>query len=91
MNLYQLAKELKGYEIRVGWQNDAACVGMDPRLFFSEGENYAGAARKACNSCPVAYDCIKAELGESISYGLRGGTTPKNRKDLRAIINRTKV
>lgn len=91
MNLYQLAELLLPLEVRVGWQDQAACVGMDPRLFFSEGENYSGAARAACDSCPVAYECIKVELGETISYGLRGGTTPKDRKDLRATMNRMKA
>lgn len=88
MNLYQLAEILRTYEVAENWQDQAACVGMDPRLFFSEGENYSGAAKEACNVCPVAYDCVKTELGETISYGLRGGTTPRNRRDMRGVIKR---
>ena len=67
------------------WRASAACRGMDPELFFSAGPIDRGHALAACRACPVARDCLRDalafELGQKF-YGIRGGLTAKDRRNL---------
>ena len=55
------------------WEDQAACRGKDPTIFFAErGENGAVAAAKAiCATCPVRSECLEAHIGER--FGTWGG------------------
>lgn len=73
------------------WQEYAACLGIDPRLFFPDGE--VGTAAKAlyrdavrvCAGCPVIEQCLRSALraeGAAPSKsrsGVFGGKTPAER------------
>lgn len=69
------------------WQDRAACVGLDPELWFPHPSDDAGAAyaRSICRACPVAVDCLEAALGEERSMpaagraGIRGALSPSER------------
>lgn len=73
------------------WEDRARCRGVDPRLFFPDGE--IGSAAKAlyrdavqvCAGCPVIEQCLRAALkaeGSTPSKsrsGVFGGKTPAER------------
>lgn len=64
------------------WMGDAACRGKDPELFF---ETEAGAtyheARAICAECPASDACL--DFGLDLDFGMWGGTSPKERRQLR--------
>jgi WhiB family redox-sensing transcriptional regulator len=71
-----------------GWRQQAACAkpGVDPDVFFPEpGERGKVArARRICNRCPVQAPCLADALERRDGYGIRAGTTAKEREQLRA-------
>jgi WhiB family redox-sensing transcriptional regulator len=75
------------------WWEAAACRGVDTGLFYPEPGDHvrANRAKRVCAACPVAAECLRAELaipwGGGESHGIVGGTTPTERKTLRAAEN----
>ena len=67
------------------WQEQAACRGMDPELFYpGPGEaQKVRVARAVCRSCPVQERCREFALSLRDPFGIFGGTTPKERLRLR--------
>ncbi len=73
---------------RRDWRTRAACLGVDPELFFPVAE--AGpvydaqivAAKAVCARCPVRPECL-AEALVRIPYGIAGGLTEDERRALR--------
>lgn len=67
----------------IGWQDDAACRGMNQKFFFSpSGAPPTVEARRACAWCPVKADCLDEairveKLGDM--YGYRAGMTVEQR------------
>ncbi|MFE2912866.1 WhiB family transcriptional regulator [Kitasatospora indigofera] len=73
------------------WQDHAACLDIDPRLFFPDGE--VGSAAKAlyrdavriCAGCPVIKQCLRTALAaegatpSKSRSGVFGGKTPAER------------
>jgi WhiB family redox-sensing transcriptional regulator len=69
--------------VRPGWQEAAACRGLDPELFFpTRGEDYRE-ARKVCAACPVRWECLEAALARSERFGFWGGHSERERRVLR--------
>jgi WhiB family transcriptional regulator, redox-sensing transcriptional regulator len=72
------------------WVRDALCarpVYADriDEIWFPDRKsaNYTQ-GRKICAHCPVAGDCLKFALTHRIEYGMFGGTTPAERKQMLA-------
>lgn len=67
------------------WRAEALCRGADPELFFAEkgvGSTAAAAiVRVVCEPCPVREECLEAGLREQ--FGFWGGTSPRERRQLR--------
>lgn len=65
------------------WRGNAACLGMDPAMFFPErGDSQTLARAKAvCDGCPVKDDCLEYNLFEK--DGVYGGTSDRDRRALR--------
>ncbi len=65
------------------WRDEATCREVDAELFFPEvGEN-ATAARRVCAACPVRTACLADALDRrDVAYGIRGGMTPAERREL---------
>lgn len=70
------------------WPAQAACArpGVDPEWFFPEQGESTRAARRICATCPVKAPCLDAALATPLSqdFGVRGGTSPTERLQLRA-------
>jgi WhiB family redox-sensing transcriptional regulator len=68
------------------WAERAACQSADPSIFFPVGEDNPrdpdySTAKKICSTCEVRGECLVAGLNER--YGVWGGTTPRQRRDMR--------
>lgn len=69
------------------WMADAACIGINPDLFFPERghPNNNQEAKAICARCPVRDDCLNYALTEHIVHGIWGGTSEKERRHLRRL------
>lgn len=68
------------------WAQHAACLEVDPDLFFPPTGAYVAAAdaKRVCASCPVAADCLEYALRRGESHGIWGGLSRNERAQLRA-------
>lgn len=62
------------------WRDEAACVELDPELFFSFDATTTRLALEACDGCPVMMQCRRWADAERIQYGVWGGETEEQRK-----------
>jgi WhiB family redox-sensing transcriptional regulator len=70
------------------WRPDAACRDLDPNLFFPAGETGPAAeqiahATSICRNCPVSDLCLEFSLQTHQDYGIWGGTTEDERRQIR--------
>lgn len=63
------------------WQKDAACQREDPEMWFSEGRANAK-AKRICNSCPVRPKCLQWSLDEAQQWGMWGGVSQQERRQM---------
>ena len=68
------------------WQTHGMCLGLDPALFFPERGESTDQARAVCAACPVQTDCLQAALDRKERFGIWGGTSARERKHLRRLI-----
>ena len=61
---------------------EAACRGLDPEMFYAEGANAVAQAKSLCGVCPAKDRCLEWALTRE-EFGVWGGTTPRERSDLR--------
>jgi WhiB family redox-sensing transcriptional regulator len=67
------------------WQDRAACVGVDPELFFPPLGHNGAEARAVCGKCPVLLQCrdyvdaMEEGLGRSYLFGIFAGETGADR------------
>lgn len=68
------------------WRTRAACLGVDPELFYPLGEpgsrtyqRAAEPARAVCRHCPVLVDCLEDALVVKDRWAIRGGLDPVER------------
>lgn len=78
------------------WRDRAACLGVDPELFFPHGysDQYApqiAEAKAVCGDCPVRAECLADALDGKPSFdtdGIRAGLDPDQRTKLRRLRQR---
>ncbi len=74
------------------WRDRAACRDVDPERFFPTAEDgpdrhaQVTAAKAVCARCPVRAECL-AEALARIPYGVAGGLTEHERRQLRRTHN----
>lgn len=64
------------------WPAQAACVGVDPDLFFPDPDtpmDRVEEAKRICGACPVKHDCLTDAIRLRDWEGIRGGLTPNER------------
>ena len=74
-NLHLLEKAIS---LPPAFQN-AACIKVDPDLFFAKSPRKVALAKSICAACPIRTKCLNWAL-ENEEYGIFGGTTPEERK-----------
>jgi len=78
------ARELMAGHTTRNWVDGAACAQTDPELFFPEKGQQVVKAKLVCFRCPVRNECLQYALTSPIRVdGIWGGTTPKQRQDMR--------
>ncbi len=72
------------------WQEHAACRGLGPGGFFPPEEDgeQVDEALTVCGACSVRDQCLAYALRAKETYGVWGGTTPKERRRLRRLARR---
>lgn len=65
------------------WHLQAACRGMDSDLFFPPAGSDARDARAVCATCPVQRECLVWAVENNPHFGVWGGTTLMDRRDIR--------
>jgi WhiB family transcriptional regulator, redox-sensing transcriptional regulator len=72
------------------WRERAACVGVDPELFYPVGTGeqllvQVEAAKRVCAGCPVRRECLADVMGSEDPgqrWGICGGLSPAERSEL---------
>lgn len=62
------------------WRDEAACVDVDPDVFFPKVGQPLGLAREVCASCPVVAECLAYAVENHIVDGVWGGLTARERR-----------
>jgi WhiB family redox-sensing transcriptional regulator len=74
---------LEDFLQRPEWHQRAACRGMGHGSFVRGEKADYGPTRELCDGCPVRQDCLEAALADDSLVGLWGGTTDRERRELR--------
>ncbi|ASR34584.1 transcription factor WhiB [Prauserella marina] len=77
------------------WRHEAACRDEDPELFFpvsamGPGARQSERAKAVCARCPVRSECLEYAIDTGLDYGIFGGTTEVERRDLVRARGKTK-
>jgi WhiB family redox-sensing transcriptional regulator len=64
------------------WQTLGLCRGVEPEVFFPVSDDDAWRAKEICASCNVRETCLAFSLTNRERYGVWGGVTEKERKDM---------
>lgn len=68
----------------MGWADRALCTEVDiGDLFFVEKGGSTRPAKLICSRCPVAADCLAYALEHEIEFGVYGGLSARQRRDLK--------
>lgn len=62
------------------WTMDAKCRGMEDALFPEASEQKR--VRQLCMGCPVRMQCLSEALDNRIEWGVWGGMTERERRQL---------
>ena len=65
------------------WMDDAACRHVQSVDFFPGSGEPCEQARAVCAGCPVIAQCLEHALTYPEHHGVWGGTTPRQRKEMR--------
>lgn len=85
--------------VALEWQERAACKGMDQNIFYgpdapeSTQERVAREekAKAVCYSCPVRRQCLDYALRHNEVYGIWGGMTERERRNLKSAQEKTQT
>jgi len=64
------------------WQEQAACYGINPDVFFPTSEEEAGPALAYCGACHIQEVCLAWAVKNGERYGVWGGLTEQQRRRL---------
>lgn len=65
------------------WTDSALCAQVDPELFFPEKGCSNTPAKNVCRQCPVTAECLDFALRGELDYGIYGGMSDMERRQLR--------
>jgi WhiB family redox-sensing transcriptional regulator len=75
-------------EITMDWRDKAACLTVDPELFFPVGNtgpalDQIEKAKQVCGQCPVMDNCLQYALESNQDSGVWGGLSEDERRALK--------
>lgn len=62
------------------WMREGECRNYPASAFFPSDGVGVAAARKICETCPVAGQCLDYALTNRIDHGVWGGTSERERR-----------
>jgi WhiB family redox-sensing transcriptional regulator len=65
------------------WQEQALCAQVDMDLFFPEKGGSTREAKSVCLGCDVKDECLEYAMDHGIRFGIWGGLSEKERRNLR--------
>jgi WhiB family transcriptional regulator, redox-sensing transcriptional regulator len=73
------------------WSSLGACLSEDPELFFPAARSVTtlvqlARAKSVCARCPVSGECLRFALATGQEYGVWGGTSEEERRQMRRLI-----
>jgi WhiB family transcriptional regulator, redox-sensing transcriptional regulator len=73
------------------WPSLGACLDQDPELFFPAARSVTAwvqlaLAKNVCARCPVRGECLRFALATGQEYGVWGGTSEQERKQMRRLV-----
>ena len=74
---------------RPQWHAEAACRGMGSATFVlgrGANESIMARARSICSTCPVTVECLDYALADIDITGIWGGTTGRERRQMRLAV-----
>ncbi len=69
----------------LSWQAYAACMGVDPDLFFPERGASTREAKAVCGRCVVRTECLEYALSNAEKFGIWGGMSERERRRIRKL------
>ncbi len=69
----------------LSWQAYAACMGVDPDLFFPERGASTREAKAVCGRCAVRTECLEYALANAEKFGIWGGMSERERRRIRKL------
>lgn len=66
--------------VELTWKRGAACVGIDPTVFYPVTDEAAEDAKVICNVCRVQETCLEYALTRRERDGVWGGATERERR-----------
>jgi WhiB family transcriptional regulator, redox-sensing transcriptional regulator len=66
-----------------GWRELALCAQADPEAWFPDKGESSKPAKRVCASCPVRVPCLDYALSRGERFGVWGGLSERERRDLR--------
>ncbi len=60
--------------------SDAACLGCDTDLWFSDDETEITMAKAVCSECPIRQTCLDYAMANGETEGIWGGLLPIERQ-----------
>ncbi|MBY0440969.1 MAG: WhiB family transcriptional regulator [Mycobacteriaceae bacterium] len=69
---------------RQPWYDQAACQGCDTNAWYTDQgpTPETRMAKRVCQHCPVADQCLELALANNDHYGIWGGYTPRQRRNI---------
>lgn len=63
--------------------DEAACQGCDPELWFPRKGGDTATPKRVCRGCPVKTECLEYALSNSERFGIWGGLSERERAMVR--------
>ncbi len=65
------------------WMEEAVCGGAETEAFYSDTERFLRRlTEQYCKKCPVMNQCLEYALASEDQFGVWGGTTPRQRREM---------
>lgn len=74
---------MNGLVIMEPWVDEAICPTIDSELFYPDKGGSSGPAKQICQACPVIAECLEYALRTDQRYGIWGGLSERQRREIR--------
>jgi len=75
------------YLVGDDWRDHASCAGLPVKWWFPEQGASIREAVTVCNTCEVKTECLQYALDNGERFGIYGGTTARQRRQIRRRLN----